>query len=315
MDWLTQFNMYIQGLVLSAIIVGTLITTVSILYFFKIRLNKRHIKFVYAFSSGFLLITAIVGQFISARSNLTEHWEKLNLATLPTGADPDPTFSQTTISIAILIGGLVLGTLIAYAMKKISTHEHNHEKGMHKGHNHEILKHSPLDSVDVIMHESKVHKEKTPVIYMILTHRIPAGLLLGILLVNFNNGGEYSLAALLVFILHTIPDMTIIYYARIEAGYSRLNSFIFSIFAKLILIPFIIIGVAIANSIDINSASTYWIMPIMLVTAGIIMAWGAIFELAPSFMNLKDSKDVYKIIFTFITGIGLSLAIQFIHHH
>ena len=316
MDWLKDFNIYIQGLILSAIIAGALIVTVSILYLFKIKVPKERMKYIYAFSSGFLIVTAIVGQWVTARHNLQTHWEQYNNPTNAPG-DFDPSIGQTTISIIILVSGIIIGSLMAYGMKRISLHSRNHDEDHHKGHKHHKEDHPiSLSSKEEVMHEVKVHKEKTPIIWMILTHRIPAGLIIGILLVNFNFAdGEYTLAALLAFLLHMIPDMVIIYYARIEAGYSRLNSFIFSIIAKLIIIPFIFIGIAISNYTSMSSNETFWIIPFLLSIAGIVMVWGAVFELAPSFIHIKNNKDTYKLIFMFIIGLGLSMAIQLIHSH
>ncbi|NQZ65924.1 MAG: hypothetical protein HRT99_01750 [Mycoplasmatales bacterium] len=313
MEWLTQYNIWIQGLILSAVIVSTLITTVTILFLFKIKMPKERLRYVYSFASGFLIVTAIVGQWVTARHNLTEHWENFNKS----NSDPDPTMGQTLISILILIVGSLVGSIMAYSLKKLSGHSHHHQPDAHSGHSH----HNHSSHLDVlslkseIMHESKVHKEKTPVIWMILAHRVPAGLLLGILLVNFNNGGEYSLAALFVFILHTIPDMMIVYFARIKAGYSRKNSLVFSILVKLILIPFILIGIAASTYIDVDSQAWFWVIPLLLSMAGVIMLWGAIFELAPIFIHVKTNKDTYKLIFTFILGLTLSMAIQLVHHH
>lgn len=314
MDWLKEFNIYTQGLILSAIIVGVLTLTVTILYLFNIKIPKQRLKYVYAFSSGFLIITAIVGQWVTARHSLQEHWVSYNLNSGVAG-DGDPTFSQSSISIVIIAFGAIAGTLLAYGMKKLSVHDHSHNETVHKNHNHSTKIINAFEREEEIFHEAKVHKEKAPIVYMILTHRVPAGLLLGILLVNFNNGGEYSFAALLVFVLHTIPDMIIIYYSRIEAGYSRKSSFIFSIFAKLILIPFIIMGIAISTHIDTDAPATFWIIPFLLAVAGLTMVWGALFELAPSFIRLENSKETYKLIFTFVIGLIVSMSIQLVHYH
>ncbi len=316
MEWLTEMNIWIQGLILSSIIVATLIITVTILYLFKVKMPLERLRYVYAFASGFLIVTAIVGQWVTSRHNMIEHWEAIN-PKMPGGEHSDPTTSQTFISITIFVVGSFIGTLIAYSLKKLSGHSHEHQIGSHEGHDHHkrSTHADALSSREEIMHEAKVHKEKTPVIWMILAHRVPAGLLLGILLVNFNNGGEYSLASLIVFILHTIPDMMIVYFARIKAGYSRKQSLIFSILVKLILVPFILLGIATSAYIEISSEVWFWVIPLLLSIAGVIMVWGAIFELAPIFIHIKTNKDTYKIIFTFILGLTLSMAIQLVHHH
>lgn len=315
MNWLVNFNIYIQGLILSSIIVGFLILTVTFLHVFKIKIPKERLKYLYAFSSGFLLVTAIVGQWVTARHKLTSHWEQVNEKL----KDTDPSLSQTTISIIILVCGIIVGSLMAFGIKKLSTNSnHTHSSNLHSNHQHDKNdKHAPLLNTPIEnMHEIKTHNDRKAVIYMILTHRLPAGLILGILLVNFNSGSEFAFASLLAFILHIIPELIIIYYARIENGDTRVKSLIFSLTVKFLLIPFIFLGILISNYIDVNSSGTFWIIPFMLAIAGIVMIWGSIFELGPLFIHSKDNvNEMYKLIFTFIIGLTLSMSIQFIHVH
>ncbi|MCK5807259.1 MAG: hypothetical protein KAG91_02600, partial [Mycoplasmataceae bacterium] len=74
MSWLTNFTIYVQGAILMGIVFALLLSVVSILYVFKINIKKDRMKYVFAFSSGFLLVTAIIGQWVVARHELSEHW-------------------------------------------------------------------------------------------------------------------------------------------------------------------------------------------------------------------------------------------------
>lgn len=315
MDWLQQYNIYTQGIIVATIMVVLLTLTVWILHTFKVKVSRVKLRYVYAFSSGFLIVTAIVGQWVTARHQLSNHWTTLNKTATNDG---DANWWQTILSMIIIFGGILVGTLIAYRIKKMSTHSHDEDqREAHKGHGHkESRAHNHIFNSPVeVVHESKTHKSKSAIVYMVLTHRLPAGLIMGILLVNFNNGGEFSFAALLAFILHIIPELIIIYYARLENGDTRIQALIFSIGVKLLLIPFIFLGIVISNYIDMSSNYTFWIMPMLLSIAGIVMIWGSIFELGPVFIHTEDDKNAYKLIFVFIIGLSLSMAIQLIHVH
>ena len=302
MKWLTNFTIYVQGTILMGIVFGLLLPVICVLYIFNIKIKKEKMKYVFAFSSGFLLVTAIVGQWIVARHELSEHWIS------------KPNFGETVISISVVVSGIIIGTLFAYILKKKTIHSHTGEIQMHDD---KTMSNHPtaINTKAEIIKESVEHKHKTPVIYMILAHRMPAGLLLGILLVNLNSGGAYSLGALVAFVVHIIPEIIIVYYSRIEAGYSRKQSFVFSIFAQIFIIPFVFLGIALSHYISTTSQYAFWIIPLMLSMAGIVMVWASIFELAPTFIEIKDNKSTYKLIITFIIGLTSSLIIQFIHAH
>ena len=301
MSWLTNFTIYVQGAILMGIVFALLLSVVSILYVFKINIKKDRMKYVFAFSSGFLLVTAIIGQWVVARHELSEHWVT------------KPNAGETAISISIVVAGIIMGTLFAYILKKKTIHSHTGEMQVHD----DATSHpTAINTKAEIIKESATHKHKTPVIYMILAHRMPAGLLMGILLVNLNgNNNVYSLGALVAFIVHIIPEIIIVYYSRIEAGYSRKQSFIFSILAQLFIIPFVFVGIALSHYIGPDSQYAFWVIPLMLSMAGIIMVWASIFELAPAFIEVKDNKSTYKLIITFIVGLTASLIIQFLHAH
>ncbi|MCK5867077.1 MAG: hypothetical protein KAG14_01630 [Mycoplasmataceae bacterium] len=302
MEWLTNFNIYVQGAILMGIVFSLLLAVLLILYVFKIKIKKERMKYVFAFSSGFLLVTAIIGQWVVARHELSEHWVT------------KPNAGETIISISVVVSGIIIGTLFAYILKKKTIHSH---MGELQTHDDKTISNHPtaINTQAEIIKESAKHKHKTPVIYMILAHRMPAGILMGILLVNLNGNGTYSLGALVAFIIHIIPEVVIVYYSRIEAGYSRKQAFIFSVFAQLFVIPFVFIGIVLSNYIGPSSQYAFWIIPLMLSMAGIVMVWAAIFELAPAFIEIKDNKSTYKLIITFMIGLTASLIIQFLHAH
>ena len=304
MEWIKEYNIYLQGIILSLIIVGLLTFVLSIFYIFKIKIKKQNLRYVYAFSSGFLLITAIVGQWIVARSKFMHYWSYVN-------SGSDPSIGQTLLMIVIILLGIFVGSLLAYVIKKTSSLEdHNHDSYFEDHQSHSHLFDTPIETE----YESKVNK-KSSIVYMILTHKLPAGLIIGILLVNFNSGSEFAFSSLLAFIIHIIPELIIIYYVKIEHGYSRRKSFLFSIMVKILMVLFIFLGIVISNYVNIEGSMTYWIIPFMLSITGMVMIWGSIFELGPVFIHATEDKQAYRLIFTFILGLSLSMAIQMIHVH
>lgn len=294
MNWLFDLNIWVQATVIASIITGILVITNLLLFFFKPEIKKKNLKYIYAFSSGFLIITAIVGQWASARHMIIEHHGEENYK-----------IHESIIGALIFIGGAVLGYIIAFIIKRINTDKA--DKACCDQHS-KVLSDSSTEIAKV--------KNKTSIVFMILAHRIPAGLILGVLLSQASTS-SIILASLITFVVHIIPELTVIYYARVNAGYGKFRSLVFSIGSKMLLIPFMFIGVALNEWIGETTAGTYWIQPFLLAAVGLIMAWGAIFELGPQFIHMRNDseKAIYKFIFLFFLGAILSMAIQFVHFH
>lgn len=307
MGWLTKYDIYLQGGILMAIVAAMLLLVLGFLYIFNIEMKNEKMKYLFAFSSGFLLITAIVGQFMGARSKLGKHWAHMNPGHAGANA------WQTIVSITIVVFGIALGSLFAYILKKRMSHSHG--SGVQSHGCCGVGDHPKSLNTDAEIRENaKGQKGKTPIVYMLLTHKAPAGLLLGILVVNFNAGAhDYSLGALIAFILHMVPEVIITYHSRLQAGYSKNRSLVFAIFTQMLFLPFVFMGIALSNYISNGSTYAFWIMPMMLSMAAIFMVWAAIFELAPTFLHVEDNKSTYKLIFMFTIGLTTSLAVQLMH--
>ncbi len=305
MEWLKKYDIFLQSLILSSIIILILSIVLIFLYLFNIKTSKNNIKYVYAFSSGFMIVTAIVGQWVSARTMLINH-------------NHNEEILKTLIYMTIFAFSIIIGSIFAFLIKRYSskiehTHLINNEKHI-EGHKHAQIHTHLLDTKDEKIIEFK--KNKNTLIYMILTHRLPAGLILGILLVNFNyRGTEFALSVLITFIFHIVPEIVIIYFAKIENNQNKKQAFIFTFFTKLLIIPFIFIGVLLTKYVNIKSEIMFWIIPMLLIISGVVMIWGSTFELGPIFIHIFEDKQTYRVIFAFIIGLSISMIIQFIHFH
>ena len=325
MDWLKQFDIFIQGLILSSIIIPILFLSLIIVYFINIDYLKKNIKQIYGFTSGFLIITAIVGLFVTGgRDSLFKSLESFQTNDdhniYSSNHEHNASFSNSLIVMSIFLSAIIIGTFLGFIIKRYSlkiNHHHLPETNQHTK-NHLNKKHSHiLDTRVEIIDEFK--KDKKAFIYMILTHRMPAGLTMGFLIINLNNGGEFAPSILLAFVLHIIPEIVITYIAKLQKKSDRKKAFRFAFWTQLIIIPFIFIGILISYFGDFydvkNHKQIFWILPMLLIISGVLIIWGSIFELGPAFVHVENTKETYKLILAFIVGLSTSMLIQIIHIH
>ncbi len=325
MDWLKQFDVFVQGLIIVSMIIPTLFLSLIIVYFININFLKKNIKQIYGFTSGFLIITAIVGLFVTGgRDSLFRSLEYFQAKQEHNDVSIDHehslSFSNSLIVMSVFLSGIIIGTFLGFMIKKYSlkiNHSHSVEQEKHtknhltKGHSH------ILDTRAEIIDEFK--KDKKAFIYMILTHRMPAGLTIGFLIINLNNGGEFASSILFAFILHIIPEIVITYIAKLKTKSNRKNSLKFAFLTQLIIIPFIFIAISIGHFGHLydfqNHEKLFWILPLFLIISGILMIWASIFELGPAFVHVENTKETYKLILSFVIGLTTSMLIQIIHVH
>ena len=302
MNFLKQVseNIWIQGLITSGIILTIIFGIGFLLLIFKPSKNRKSIKYIYSFAAGFILITAIVGQFVEAREKLLNFYESKQNHFISDAA-------ESFVSLAIIIAGILIAALIVFLIHKIYR-KFNH----HRDHSQVHLHSHELDhNYDLLMHGHS----KIPGIIILTSHRFPAGLAIGGLLYNANYlGSEYSMLALIAFIIHIIPELLIVYFGLLDSGKSRKETFGYASLAKIAIIPGIFLGLAFGEITTF--ASMFWFQPLIFIIVGSLLVWGVIIELAPEFIHHRQSSKIISAMsFVFMLGVALSLFIQFIHSH
>ncbi len=292
-----------MDLIYIILIVSSIVIAIPWLYglllpIIKPTISKKTTMYLYAFSSGFFIILAIFGFYAEAKEELTVYLENNH-------------FSQGAIwgiNIGIIGGGafLVLGfsILIKFLIaKKISK---KHDSGLESEHNHSHLIYN-INDVDP--------KSKMLALILLLSHRIPGGLIIGFLIANIQHQGTVSavdIVFLITFILHIIPEELILYYRQMEMGVKKWTAARNSFLGTLLLVPFIFIGAYASQSISSNVI----LISFLKVCVGSLILFSALVEFFPEFLHNKmDAKTWYITITLLMLGIVFGLILFSIHSH
>ncbi len=266
---------------------------------FKPKLSGNSSIYLYAFSSGFFIILSIFGFFSEAKEELTFYLEKKKF---------DP-FSIMGINIGIIGGGafliLSISILIKFLIaKKLSQKE---EHSLETEHDHSNLIYN-MNDVNL--------KSKILALILLLSHRIPGGLIIGFLIASIQKkGGEISvinIMFLLTFALHIIPEELVLYYRQIEIGINKWKATLYSFLGTLLLVPFIFIGAYSSESLGKNVI----VLSFLKVCVGSIILFSSLVEFIPEFLHKKmDAKSWYITISLMMLGVVFGLILFSIHSH
>lgn len=290
---------------LSAFVIGIPIIYGILLPIFKPSLSKRTTTYLYAFSSGFFMILAAVGFLAESKESLSHFFEErfTNIGIVYT-------FTAITLGAIVLIA-LTTALLAKYKFAKksgtlddaLGGHEHDHD--------HIIFNSSDYNP-----------KSKRLALFLLLSHRMPGGLILGLLAAAIADANGQiniqNILFLIVFVIHIVPEELIMYYRQIEMGITRWRAVRNSVLSTMVLIPFIIIGAAVKFSLPETSLEIVngIVMPVVQTLAAAFLLFTSMIEFFPEFLHYKLSgREWYKTVFLFIVGIVVALIILAFHHH
>ncbi|MEA4115343.1 ZIP family metal transporter [Mycoplasma sp. 744] len=311
-------------LISALIILGLPTIIIFILPIFKKnQLSKKTTVLLYAFSTGFFICLALFG-FLREAIEISS----------------SKILEQTTWQIygwnILLVGiGLIIGLLIAFGLRElvrkisssrliknnsqaqlfIHSHDLEHDNDVHT---HTIHDYAPDHHIDLKNKSKKTTSApKFLALLLLLTHRIPAGLLIGYSLTNFIDNstkqfGALNIAFIISFILHIIPEILIFYYRQLEMGIKKWRAAWITLASILIFIPLMLIGIYFGSFIN---SSPKIIALMQAIVAGIFL-FTAIVEFVPEFYHSHHDKKIFKIvIFVFLLGIVLCAIILSFHTH
>ncbi|MGL5643532.1 MAG: hypothetical protein ACRCW3_02035, partial [Metamycoplasmataceae bacterium] len=289
-----------MNLIYIILIVSSIIIIIPWLYglilpIIKPTISTKSTMYLYAFSSGFFIILAIFGFYAEAKEELTVHLEDLN-------------YSQGAIwGINVgIIGGvsfviLGLSILVKYLVgKKIAKND------LASDHNHSHLIYN-LNDVNP--------KSKILALLLLLSHRIPGGLIIGFLIASIQRNNEVSLVNiifLITFLLHIIPEELVLYYRQMEMGVNKWRAALYSFLGTSLLIPFIFIGAYSSEALMDNVI----FISFLKVCVGSLILFSALVEFFPEFLHNKmDAKTWYITISLLMLGIVFGLILFSVHSH
>ncbi|QSF13843.1 ZIP family metal transporter [Mycoplasma sp. Mirounga ES2805-ORL] len=313
---------FILVLIASMFLLLIPIFVTTIFPLFKSKLSPRGNALLYSFVTGFFIILATFG-FLR---------ESLEISSI-NGYDfrlKHPKLTVYTWNIILVCGGLITGLLFAFGLRKTikaisrtrvkndkfaAIFIHNHEIAHDHGAMHDELKLGPDHKTKIDkQHQVNDPKLKVVALLLILAHRIPAGILIGYNLnqLFYGEGSSLSIAFLISFILHLIPEEIIYYYRQREMGISRWKAMLISIGIILLFIPLMLIGIYFGHVI-----TSIWQVRsfISAVVAGIFL-FTSIVEFLPEFFHSHHDKKLFRwVMLMFFIGIVLCALVLSFHEH
>lgn len=250
------------------------------------------------------MILSTVGFIAESKESLSEFFK-----------DKISSFGLRSFIVALILCSTVLITLgVSLLAKYLSIKKIDGKDGIHIGDGHE--------HDHIIFNNSDFNPEsKKLALFLMLSHRVPGGLILGLLASSIASHHELNsenIIFLISFAIHIVPEELIMYYRQIEMGVPRWKAVKNSIFATMILIPFLIIGAFIGYFLNEANVNTFEnvVMPIIQTIAASFLLFTAVIEFFPEFLHFKISgKEWYKTILILIIGIVCALFILSFHSH
>ncbi len=283
--------------------------------------------YIYSFVSGMLIILGTFGYMREA----------LELsATYPHATDTS-TLAKFAWNFIWIVSGIVIGATISitikvlvykYTKKKLSgvyVHKHNDSHGSHSHEHIDLL----FNTNDVIESDVAIatKKNKWTALFLLLGHRIPEGIMIGLSVYNIFISQQntvafdaISIVFLITFVIHTVPEEVVFYYRQREMGISPIKATLNSILGLSLIIPFIFIGMLMKFGIE-NSANQsvvmHGIIPMINSAIGITMIFTAFVELLPEFFHtsLNNRKKWITVITVFFVGVVFTILLLIFHVH
>ncbi|MFV8400978.1 ZIP family metal transporter [Mycoplasma sp. 005V] len=157
-------------------------------------------------------------------------------------------------------------------------------------------------------------KMKVIALLLLLTHRIPEGILLGynLSLAMAGRSNNLSTAYFISLILHLFPEESIFYFRLREAGFGKIKSLLLSFLGLSLFLPFMLIG-AYAG-VEINAL--WWLKAAMFAAIAGIFLFTSIVEFIPEFYhNHIEKRKWFFILFSLFIGIIVAVFILSFHSH
>lgn len=281
--------------VISVFVVGMPLFLVFLLPIFKPTISQKANRLLYAFSSGFFLITATVLLISESKTHLEENFQQI------VSNDIGAKAITATVICAIVLGALVISLIFKFLFSK-------NKKG-HSAHNH-----SHDDEILMLSSENK--RTKGFAFFFLFSHKIPDGLIIGLLCAQIAKSPEISVANIVFlcsFIIHILPEELITYYRQIDMGIKKSRAALNSFLADCIVIPLIIIGSIIGWFSLENEIAIY----IIQLIAAAFLLFLSVVEFLPEFLHdVKiGDKRWYITVFVFFLGVAVALFVICFHDH
>lgn len=277
-----------------AIILAVPILLVFLVAWIKPKIKPSSNIYLYALSSGLLLMVATVGL-------LRESFEGAEAFAIK------QTNMNHLVPLGLIIGGgSIVGLAVVFVFRYVFVRFFGGEvHNNHQGHDHSdhIINFSDVDNP----------KKAWLAIILLLSHRSIDGFVLGSLVAKVTAGDKVNWFLIGTFVAHMLIEILIVHYRQVQYGQTIFKSIIYNILTTLILVPIIVIG-AFANKFFQQQG---WILPLFNASGGAILSFVVIVELVPEFIHLRNqsSKSWHITLILFALGIVSALILLTMHQH
>ncbi len=293
-------NLLLQNLsIISLIVMGIPMLLFLILVFSKKKISENTNIYLYAFSTGMLVVLATFGLMGESLHELEGFFKK----------NPNMTHTNEILTeIGIIGGGAVLGLILAVCLKTVVFKIQKTKTFSHDGHS---------DSKCCVVNiEELIHKNgKIASIFIISTHKFIDGISLGVLANSATTLFAFeNLGTIILFLLHDLPIFIIIFYIQKSLNMPNKKIFWYSLLLSFITVPFIFIGGFLGNWLE-DSLPLF--MPFIESMIGAILLFTTLMEIVPEFIHNHHlcSKHWYITVAWLSFGMILSIVLNLIHVH
>ena len=306
-NFLLKYNDITRASIIASIIVAMIVIVLIIVYFLP-DMKKRHFKYFYAFTAGFIVIVGFLGLYASIKTYLSEApmFDKYDMeyfGGIPTKSEDLDIFGQVINKRLFTIFSLAFTTITSLlAIGIVVIIKHFMHRKMH----------------------NNVDGDKISSIVLVLLHRVPASFIIG----AFASDPVTEESALFAIILHIIPEVLLVYYRQIDAGVTKKKAFLYSLLVKLVFFPLILIG----SALNTVMTSLWWFKPLLFAMGGTFMVYAGVHEFALEFVRevkqdgelLKVSsgesatnikKRIFLTTLCLVIGVSLAAGIMSFHYH
>lgn len=291
---------------LSLLVVLVPMILVLLLFTIKKNLSENFTVYLYAFSSGLLIMLSTVGLIAESSSDLHEIFHN------------NPMFSslnstnESLIMVGLIGGGVLIGLVLATTIKIciFKKGNKNYKKSLHNHHDDQKCCVVNLDEL------VKKHGKFSSMM-IISSHKFIDGISLGLLASASDGLFQFeNIWIILLFIIHDLPITIIIFFTQKVNNVKKSKILLYVFILNIITVPFVFVGAFSGNALNDNSNLSL-IIPFLEAFAGGILLFTTLMEIVPEFIHNHHlcSKHWYITVVWLCCGIILSLIFSLIHSH
>ncbi|MHA3826075.1 ZIP family metal transporter [Mycoplasma sp. BRA285] len=195
-------------------------------------------------------------------------------------------------------------------------HHHNHKNHAHDHSHPDYIfgqEENLAQAEQAIIYKTSP-KMKVIALLLLITHRIPEGILLGynLSLAMEGRANNLTTAYFISLILHLFPEESIFYFRLREAGFSKIKALLLSFLGLSLFLPFMLIGAYAGAKIN----DLWWLKASMFSAIAGIFLFTSIVEFIPEFYhNHIAKKNWFFVLFSLFVGIIIAVFILSFHSH